>query len=1495
MRIKKIFKYTGIALGSVLGVGVVGLASVWFSSSLTGKVLNYVATKVPGLSWDKVEGSFSSGVKITNLSYVSQNYKYNPAVTNKPEEEQDQPIPTLLDIRVGTVGLHLQVGCLVRKQLCLDNVEITDAKVVVASGNEEQLDPASILYGNQAVQTITTEELVNPDYKEESSGGPPSWLDIIVQTGKVNNVEVLVGKNIGLYQYQLNHSENAAQGYRPVIADLNLEAYPSSIYNQYLAEPMLINLDSLSAQTLRYRPTAYDLNQVAIGKVSYQQYSLLASSQSVDQQVAQNEQDDPASAQPAGMPNPNLKGRALPPEVQDFIRKYFNLQADSFSQAFSQLGKAFALQYSQQAEDFKVTLPDLASDEELEQLENGSLLETSPEVVDNQELWRALTGYEGEFKFVEPTGVGKDNNAKSVSRQISSSFDFFKSPARNLFLTNTQLNLPIALTTSQVEAKEIALGFYTYKVQDTQVVDLTSDLFAVNNISLDGNLAPEAANFKAKVSGDVELDGQFDFLARTSDTNLQLKTKINKLPLVTLPVGVDLNLAVIGKAYSKLDIALTNQAPDAQVNLELNLDTARPYWPLTLVADLNKFVVNDNLSISNFNVEATGRINNLKMQLASALALNNHNYQLAANLINLPNEFASELTLVEQAPGKQAAHAYVQLDYGNQIVLQSLISAQSLQIHNFANLGDIKDFTLSGTFNLGGIYNSQQDWSAFFKESKFNGTINQKPFNGNLLLGVDAVHGILVKDLSAAYLTNSLQLQGALNTNSNLNIKAHLDNLTTLVPKLKINSQVDLTLAGNINTPAVKGTINTPLVQYQSINMHQLVADLDLAMDQELTGKAAISLAKSNFGEFVINRAKVNYNGAPDEKLTIDFSSNQVNLLANLTHFTLSKETDLTANIDLQRLDIVSAELNGFSTNGKDIELVYNIKNNSLVAQPFEIKNSQFNLTNNKELVYNSEKIQGQLSSDIKLELLNPLLRKSGIMVRGQVKATADVDLNPTDPNIDNSQLSIQVQSQRIDYIQKIDVTPFTISLYNVDLTTGMEGQALTGKGSLKVNNQGNVTLDVKVADIFKEQKLSGSLILDQLSLNVIKPFLDNTQQVTGTMYANLVFGGNLRQPLLYGQTGASRLNVEMVDLPFSIKNGDLVLAFDGRTAVILGSLPTDSTEISINGSASWSTIDRLNSNVRVTTTDLKAKLLDYGVALLDIDVTADYVNNFLDVKGTARVHDGTLTVASSDSVTYEGPTGDVVFVTNDTLEGNTIIDGKPNPSNMLANIKVTLGDNLKFDAYGVNAELVGELDVTYASEPTIIGNITINNGIFRQYGQNLVIQRGEITFNGLSLIPNIYIRAIRDPNFMMDNVTVGVQVQGLATKPNITLFSTPASLTQNQKINYLLTGSSTDDSTDGVGLQLFTSSLTSSISLFEKIGNAFGIKNTQVTTSGAGENSKVNISGTVFNRVRLNYAYGLFDGLNTISASYYLLPKVFLRVSRGVSTAADVVYSTTW
>ena len=70
-----------------------------------------------------------------------------------------------------------------------------------------------------------------------------------------------------------------------------------------------------------------------------------------------------------------------------------------------------------------------------------------------------------------------------------------------------------------------------------------------------------------------------------------------------------------------------------------------------------------------------------------------------------------------------------------------------------------------------------------------------------------------------------------------------------------------------------------------------------------------------------------------------------------------------------------------------------------------------------------------------------------------------------------------------------------------------------------------------------------------------------------------------------------------------------------------------------------------------------------------------------------------------------------------------------------------------------------------------------------------------------------------------------------------------------------------------------------------------FGIKNLTLDTQGAGDSSKVVVSGYILPHLQLKYGVGIFDSLATFTLRYRLMPSLYLEATSGLAQALDVIY----
>lgn len=118
--------------------------------------------------------------------------------------------------------------------------------------------------------------------------------------------------------------------------------------------------------------------------------------------------------------------------------------------------------------------------------------------------------------------------------------------------------------------------------------------------------------------------------------------------------------------------------------------------------------------------------------------------------------------------------------------------------------------------------------------------------------------------------------------------------------------------------------------------------------------------------------------------------------------------------------------------------------------------------------------------------------------------------------------------------------------------------------------------------------------------------------------------------------------------------------------------------------------------------------------------------------------------------------------------------------------VETDLGQNFHFRGAGLSARLAGSVRVSAQGRdlPRASGRIRTRAGRFDAYGQQLEVERGILTFQGLLDNPAIDARAVRKGL----PVEAGVQISGTAQKPLVRLVSDPE-LPEVEKLSWLVLG----------------------------------------------------------------------------------------------------------
>jgi translocation and assembly module TamB len=118
--------------------------------------------------------------------------------------------------------------------------------------------------------------------------------------------------------------------------------------------------------------------------------------------------------------------------------------------------------------------------------------------------------------------------------------------------------------------------------------------------------------------------------------------------------------------------------------------------------------------------------------------------------------------------------------------------------------------------------------------------------------------------------------------------------------------------------------------------------------------------------------------------------------------------------------------------------------------------------------------------------------------------------------------------------------------------------------------------------------------------------------------------------------------------------------------------------------------------------------------------------------------------------------------------------------------LEIDLGRHFLFSGAGLSSRLAGQVRLSASGRdlPRASGSIRARDGRFEAYGQQLEIERGILTFQGLPDNPALDVHAVRKGLA----VEAGVQVSGTAQKPVIRLTSDPE-LPDAEKLSWLILG----------------------------------------------------------------------------------------------------------
>ncbi|MBJ2230268.1 translocation/assembly module TamB [Pseudomonas simiae] len=425
----------------------------------------------------------------------------------------------------------------------------------------------------------------------------------------------------------------------------------------------------------------------------------------------------------------------------------------------------------------------------------------------------------------------------------------------------------------------------------------------------------------------------------------------------------------------------------------------------------------------------------------------------------------------------------------------------------------------------------------------------------------------------------------------------------------------------------------------------------------------------------------------------------------------------------------------------------------------------------------------------------------------------------------------------------------------------------------------GELTVQAQINPLPKNKPITGNFSLVGLDLAVARPFVPMVETLSGKLNGNGRIAGGLLAPQVNGNVNLVGGEVSGPELPISLQGLDVQAVIAGESVQLNGGWRSGKAgQGSLKGQIEWG--QALAVDLSLQGSQLPVTVEPYAVLEVAPDLKISLKNDKLAVAGKVHIPRGDITVRELPPST--------VKVSDDTvIIGSQTEEGKP-PMAMAMDIDVMVGeDKLNFSGFGLTAKVQGQVHI--GDNLDTRGELWLNDGRYRAYGQKLDVRRARLLFAGPLDQPYLDIEAIRKT----DDVIAGIRLSGSAEQPTTQIFSEPA-MSQEQALSYLVLGrplSTTGEDNNMLAQAALGLGLMGSAGVTSDLAKNLGIQDFELDTQGSGNNTAVVASGKITEKLSLRYGVGVFEPASTIALRYLLSKKVYLEVASGVASSLDIFY----
>ena len=464
------------------------------------------------------------------------------------------------------------------------------------------------------------------------------------------------------------------------------------------------------------------------------------------------------------------------------------------------------------------------------------------------------------------------------------------------------------------------------------------------------------------------------------------------------------------------------------------------------------------------------------------------------------------------------------------------------------------------------------------------------------------------------------------------------------------------------------------------------------------------------------------------------------------------------------------------------------------------------------------------------------------------------------------------------------------------------------GKALLEINNnrarfEARLPLEQGAGDLgaradigasgrpWAERKIQGEVSVDLPDISFAGQLTPEVSNLRGTVAGRMQLSGSPRAPRLLGTLALTDAGMDLVTPGLTLAEVSLEIAGE------------DTGEIRIDARArSGEGILALGGRVDLTGTEPEARLQLGGedIEVLNTPEAEILASPELELVLSGRRVDltGEIRIPYARIQPRKLPASTLTVSPDQIIIDRERPRARPDFYEIYTRVRFTLGDDVFFDGLGLQGQLKGGL--LAISEPgrpaRATGELSIADGKYRAYGQDLTIRTGRLLFAGGPVTePGLDIEAVRRP---APDILVGARVRGSLLVPRFSVFSEPP-MPHSQHLSWLVLGrplerGTSDEERSAMNEAALMLGVTGSDLFGQQIGDSIGVDELKISSESDSATTQASllVGKYLTPELFVSYGIGIFEPVSTLRLRYTLSSRwKLIGEASALSSAADLFY----